>query len=537
MNSSGSARLSDEPLAKGNAMMESPTKGFWWVLAVAAGVAAACLCLIAAGLVIASRNLRNPSGVMRTQLNTPMPTPTVFRSATQTAEGIIAADPEGALAGIGDPYYPLMGNGGYDVQHYDLDISVDMSVEEIEAIATIKVRSLRTLDRFFMDFKDLRIDSVEVNSEAAVYSQGGGELMVTPAAVIPDDTDFTVRVKYGGRPAAGTAFSGIDFLEGWNFYPQGVIVAGEPTGAETWFPSNNHPLDKATYAFHITAPKPYIAAANGVLSGTTENGDGTRTYDFSMNNPMASYLATLAIGNFDLLEGTSAGGLPYRNYVDAKIRGKVEEYIDVLPEAMDYFTELFGPYPFETCGVVVHSLEIPFALENQTLIVMGYTFTYEIVVVHETAHQWFGDSVSVAAWKDIWLNEGFASYAEGLWWEHTEGPEGLAEDISRRYRFNADLPESEKILLGDPGPDRLFDPVVYARGALTLHALRLTVGDEVFFRILRTYYETYRDGNAATDDFIAVAEEISGMDLTDFFRDWLYETDLPDIPEMGLYSG
>jgi aminopeptidase N len=159
------------------------------------------------------------------------------------------------------------------------------------------------------------------------------------------------------------------------------------------------------------------------------------------------------------------------------------------------------------------------------------------VVVHEVAHQWFGDSVSLTRWKDIWLNEGFASYAEGLWWEHTGGRDALEEDITRRYQYNLSLFGAENILLGDPGPERLFDGVVYTRGALVLHALRLKVGDEAFFAILRTYYETYRGGNAATEGFISIAEEIAGMDLEDFFQAWLYETALPDIPEMGLYSG
>jgi aminopeptidase N len=508
-----------------------------FVIAVLALGAAICVFLAALGVIIAGRFLRGPADIVRTQLFTPMPTFTVDRSGTQTAVEIAASDPDGILAGIGDPYYPLMGNGGYDVSHYDLDIAIDMSVEEIDAVATIDARSLRALDRFHLDFGDMPIKSVEVNGEEAVHAQGAGELTVTPAAAIPADSEFTVVVAYRGRPAEGKAFAGIDFLEGWNFHPEGVIVAGEPTGAETWFPSNNHPADKATYAFHITVAKPYIAAANGLLKETTDNGDGTRTYDFLMDDPMASYLATLAVGNFDFLEGTSASGLPYRNYLGADIRREVESYISVLPEAMDLFASLFGPYPFDTCGVVVHQLDIPFSLENQTLIVMGYTFAYEVVVVHEVAHQWFGDSVSLTRWKDIWLNEGFASYAEGLWWEHTGGRDALEEDITRRYQYNLSLFGAENILLGDPGPERLFDGVVYTRGALVLHALRLKVGDEAFFAILRTYYETYRGGNAATEGFISIAEEIAGMDLEDFFQAWLYETALPDIPEMGLYSG
>ncbi len=515
--------------------MKSELKFLALTAILLAACAAAGICLVAVSLII-GRSLRGPSGTTRTQLYTPMPTYTVSRSETQTGAAIATANPGDAASGIGDPYFPMMGNGGYDVRHYDLTISVDMEVEEIDAVVKIDAHSLRVLDRFNLDLKELHIRSVKVNGDNTAYSLAAGELMIVPAAEIPGDSDFTVEVAYDGRPAEGTAYGGIDFLEGWNFYPHGVIVAGEPTGAETWFPSNNHPSDKATYAFHITVPKPYLAAANGVLKETRENGDGTRTYEFVMDDPMASYLATLAVSNFDLLEGKSASGLPFRNYLDADIRGEVEHDIGVLPEAMDYFASLFGPYPFDTCGVVVHELDIPFSLENQTLIVMGYTFAYEVVVVHELAHQWYGDSVSIASWKDIWLNEGFASYAEGLWWEHTEGPDALREDISNRYRYNANLPASESIPIGDPGPDHLFDSAVYTRGALTLHALRLKVGDDAFFRILRTYFETYRDRNVTTQEFISLAEEISNMDLEEFFQAWLYETDLPDIPEMDLHK-
>jgi aminopeptidase N len=512
--------------------MKSELKFLLVTVLLLAACAAAGTCL-AAGSLIVGRTLYATANVSRTQPDLPAPTYTVSRSATETGAAAAPQDPDSAFSGIGDPYFPMMGNGGYDVRHYDLTIAVDMDVEEIDAVVKIDARSLRKLERFNLDLMELSLRSVTVNGKDSAYSLAAGELMVVPADTIPGDSDFTVEVAYGGRPAKGAAFGGIEFLEGWNFYPQGVIVAGEPTGAETWFPSNNHPLDKATYAFHVTVPKPYVAAANGVLKETKDNG-GTRTFEFVMDDPMASYLTTLAVGNFDLLEGKSAGGLPFRNYLDADIRDEVESDISVLPKAMDYFESLFGPYPFDTCGVVVHELDIPFSLENQTLIVMGYTFAYEVVVVHELSHQWFGDSVSVASWKDIWLNEGFASYAEGLWWEHTRGKDALEEDISRRYLFNATLPASQRILIGDPGPDRLFDGVVYSRGALTLHALRLKVGDDVFFQTLRTYFETYRDKNVTTADFISLAEEISGSDLGDFFQAWLYEYELPDIPEMDL---
>jgi aminopeptidase N len=468
----------------------------------------------------------------------PQATFTVTRSAATAAPGetgpldpaLVGAD------GIGDPYYPKMGNGGYDVRHYDLSIRVDLDVEEIDAVAVIAARSLQALGRFNLDLLEFDITSVQVDGAEAEFAQADGELIITPAAVIPKDSDFTVAVAYHGRPGGGNEYGGIDYLEGWNFHPGGVIVAGEPTGAETWFPSNNHPADKAAFDFHITVAKPYTAAANGVLKETADNGDGTRTFHWVMDNPMATYLSTVAIGNFELLEGASAAGRPFRNFVDADVLADLDPGVNALPAAMDFFSETFGPYPFATCGVVVHQIPLQFSLENQTLINMGYNFANETVTVHELAHQWYGDSVSVAAWKDIWLNEGFASYAEDLWWEHTKGTSALKDDLAARYHRIANLPLSQVNLLGDPGPDHLFDVEVYFRGALTLHALRLKVGDPTFFRILQTYFQQFKDKNASTEEFIGLAEEISNQPLEDFFRTWLYEKELPDIPELGLSS-
>jgi aminopeptidase N len=499
------------------------------------GCGSACLCAVLAIAMIGGWIWNNPS--TRSAALTPspslLPTYTVSGLSSETAGSPSIDSAHVGSAGIGDPYFPEMGNGGYDVLHYDLALKVDMAVEEISGVATIAARSLQPLGRFNLDLKGFDIVSIKVNGMDAAFSRERGEVAITPAAEIPSGGEFTIEVVYAGRPGGGEAYAGIDFLEGWNFYPDGVIVAGEPTGAETWYPSNNHPQDKATFTFHITVEKPFVVAANGVLKKRTDNGDDTWTYDWAMDDPMASYLATIAVSNFDIREDKSETGVAIRDYLDADIREDVEDSTAVLPDALDFFSSIFGPYPFDACGVVVHEVDLPFSLENQTLIVMGYTFADAIVVVHELAHQWYGDSVSVSSWKDIWLNEGFASYAEALWWEHTAGVNAMQEDLSRRYEYTDG---TQMVPIGDPGPDHLFDAEVYNRGALTLHALRLKVGDPAFFRILQEWFLRYKNKNAGTADFIALAEEISNLKLDSFFQDWLYEIALPDIPELGLYS-
>jgi aminopeptidase N len=462
----------------------------------------------------------------------PAPTITVSNIPSFTASPTALSAAEIGAPGIGDPYFPEMGNGGYDVLHYDLTLNVDMTEGTIQAKVEINARSLQPLGRFDLDLNGFTITSVEVNGEDTVFEHDQGELVVTPAEIISAGTLFTVDVQYEGAAGNQSQNGSENFVDGWNFYPGGVIVAGEPGGAETWFPSNNHPRDKATYAFHITVAKPYIVAANGVLLGQTDRGNGTRTFDWAMNEPMASYLATIAISNFTLMESKSPKGVPIRDYVDADLPSNILQPLQVLPAALDYFTSIFGAYPFEDCGAVVHEFPLNFSLEDQTLIIFGDTFLEDQVVVHELSHQWFGDSVSLSEWKDIWLNEGFASYAEALWLEHTQGTVAMRQDLLRRYQYSADIPSSISVLIGDPGPDHLFDQLVYDRGALTLHALRRKVGDNTFFQILRDYYERYRNGNATTADFIAVAEDASGQDLSGFFHDWLYSIPLPDISEL-----
>jgi aminopeptidase N len=209
-------------------------------------------------------------------------------------------------------------------------------------------------------------------------------------------------------------------------------------------------------------------------------------------------------------------------------------------EMLDYFSEIYGQYPFEVYGSMVMNTEFESALENQTLSIYGIDMIdyddvegTELTVAHELAHQWFGDSVSVADWSDIWLNEGFATYSEGLWIEHLDGREALDDWVNFHYAEVTTYPENY-ISPGKPPTDELFNGGVYVWGGLTLHALRLEIGDEAFFETLKTYFALYKNGNATTDNFIAVAEHVSGKELNEFFDLWLYSEKIPPIPEMGL---
>ncbi len=437
-------------------------------------------------------------------------------------------------AGIGDDYFRLMGNGGYDVQHYALDLDISMADNRIDGVARIEAVATQDLERFNLDFTGFTINSLQVDGQPAEYTRSGSELTIIPAAALSAGQPFTITLAYSGVPR-GSSEAGRDFASGWHYYGEQVMVAGEPGGAATWYPVNEHPLDKATYSMTISVEAPYVVAANGLLQDVSEEG-GRITYEWASRDPIASYLVTLAIGDFEIETDQSEGGVPIRNYFATGVDPLVRAGFARQDEMIDYFETIFGPYPFEAYGAVVHDLDLGFALETQTLSTFGNTFADEYVVVHELAHSWFGNSVSLSDWSDIWLNEGFATYAGALWTEHTGGPRAFDEELSFYYRLVASSADDFDFPIGDPGPDNMFSPAVYFRGALTLHALRLRLGDEAFFTFLREYADRFRYSNTSTPELIALAEEIAGENMDDLFDAWLYQVPLPDIPEMGLYA-
>lgn len=451
----------------------------------------------------------------------------------------VPTDPHAGSSGLGDSLYPGFGNGGYEVEHYTLDITVnDVATSNLTAVTTIKANATQELTSFNLDFIGFEIASITINDQPGTFKRSGQELTVTPSDPMSDEEPFTVVVQYKGSPEP--MFSqALPFQTGWVSFDGGSYVLSEPDGSASFYPVNDHPLDKAWYTFRVTVPRPFEVAANGVLIETTDNGD-TTTFLFEEHDPMSSYLATINIAEFDVETMESENGIPIRNYYAAGLPEEARKPFARQGEMLVYFSELFGPYPFEVYGALVMNTEFGAALENQTMSIFGTDMIdledvagTELTVAHELAHQWFGDSISVADWRELWLNEGFASYAEGLWIEHTDGREALDVWIKSSYADVAQDPQYYPAP-GNPPADNLFNEGVYVRGGLTLHALRLEVGDQTFFNILRTYHDNYKFGNATTEDFITTAEEVSGKELSGLFESWLYDDELPPIAGLGL---
>ena len=637
--------------------------------------------------------------------------------------------------GVGDPYFPLDGNGGYDVQHYGLNLTYDPATNRLIGVATIEATPTKNLSRFNFDFDGLTVRSIRIDGRRATWDRDRGELMITPQNGLSKDQPFVTVVRYDGIPKPITDPLGVS---GPLRTDDGVLILGEPHGASTWFPANDHPTDKASFTFDITVPEDLEAIANGALEDSSTQG-GWTTWRWDAEAPMATYLAALAIGEFDVrayeragirfwdaidpvllqpvatphtgdqfaisqadnfgykrlsrtIDVPAEGGrlsfwvdratepgydfffveahavgeddwttLPDRRGHTGRVRpcpflidehpflehyvtssangshcdlrgttgewwaasgssdgwerwvvdlsawagqsvqvslavasdfsipvhgvfvddvvvstgdgttsfeadgdefdgwtvtgapdgspGNANDWIvgtvaDTPPnygtvasdsmerqgEFLDFMSEAFGAYPFSVSGGVVDDAEIYYALEVQTRPIYSKYFfddplAGDSVMVHELAHQWFGDNVAVQRWRHIWLNEGFATYAEWLWSEH----DGLAT-AQELFDENYATPRRDPfwaLEIGDPGPRRLFDGAVYERGAMTLHELRLAIGDETFFHVLQQWQVTQAGGNGTTGEFIALAEQISGQELSDLFHEWLFTKTKP----------
>lgn len=447
----------------------------------------------------------------------------------------VASESNSEVDGLGDDYFPTLGNGGYDVQHYTIDLTWNDQTDQISGTVTLNAQALHNLTRFNLDFFGYTIQSLTVDGQPASYTWIKRELTVKPEAPLKAGEEFTIAVTYNGQPGKDLSEVYDVFARGWTRYTGGVYVVSEPNGASLWFPCSDHPLDKATYTFRITAPDRYVVAANGLLVETNNLPGPLTTTIWEASDPMATYLATVNIGDFVIQQSVGPNDLPIRNYFPPDLAEKLTITFAPTAEMIAFFETIFGPYPFEAYGAVVVDSPLRFALETQTLSLFGREvavgrYDTEDVIAHELAHQWFGNSVSLAEWKDIWLNEGFATYASALWFEHRRGQKALVEIMDEYYVILKNVTNSDFTAPGSPPVDNLFNGGVYLRGAWTLHALRLEVGDSVFFNILREYYNRFQDGNATTADFIAVAESVSGQDLSDLFDAWLFAAALPQKP-------
>jgi len=430
-----------------------------------------------------------------------------------------------------DPYLPTAGNHGYRVTHYDLDLTYKMSSNNLRGEAVLTATATEPLRSVWLDLSPhLDVSRVTVDRGAvARYSRPRGKLAVTLAEEIPAGTEFTLTVRYAGNPRP---IRGPWGEVGWEELTDGVLVAGQPNGAASWFPCDDHPSAKARFRVRLTTDSPYRAVVTGALTGRRRRGS-TTTWDFDLPYPTPTYLVTVNLGRYEHLED-AGGPVPFHAFVPAGLKKDFRNAFARQTEMIDVFTRLFGPYPFADYTVVVTDDELEIPLEAMGMSTFGRNTAAagpadERLIAHELAHQWFGNAVTAASWQHIWLHEGFACYAEWLWSEFSGGMDAAGHAL----RYYARLQNSpQDILLADPGPADMFDDRVYKRGALTLHCLRLTIGDEAFFDLLRDWVTTYSGSTVTTDDFLRMAADHSHTDLRPLWDAWLLAEPLP--PTLGM---
>jgi aminopeptidase N len=439
--------------------------------------------------------------------------------AVATAEAPTSAPVDGA-SGIGDPYWPLDGNGGIDVSTYKIDNRYALAAKRLSGHTTVELTATQDLASFSLDFL-LKVSKVTVDGEKAAFAKtdGGHELRITPSAPLAAGSKHSVVVHYDDHPAK-YSYAG---EKNWLASRTEVVAMNEPHMAPWWFPSNDHPLDKAIVDVKITVPKGREVISNGELKGRKTGKKGT-TWHWRADEPMVPYLAFFAAGDYTIAKGKN-DGLPWLVAVSEDL-SKTDQAASMrlmkkTPMVIEALEKDLGKYPFSVVGGLTTGLNPGFALENQTRPTYpAVGSAYTSLVVHELAHQWFGDDVAVHHWSDIWLNEGFATFMEWRWTE-THGGRS-ADGILRSYYGNtAASSDLWKVVVSDPGADKVFDSAVYGRGAMALQALRNRVGDQTFWKILRTWHQEQSGGNGSTDQFEALAARLSGQDLTAFFQAWL----------------
>lgn len=430
-------------------------------------------------------------------------------------------------AGLRDPYFPKLGNGGYDVRHYGLTLGYDPKTGRLTGTAAVTARATQDLSAFNLDLHGLTVEGATVDGAPAAVNRAGDELTIRPRHDLDKGHTFRTVVRYSGTPGAITDPDGSQ--EGWLKTADGAVALGEPTGSMAWFPGNHHPSDKASYDITVTVPVGLAAVSNGELQSRRPASGGGTTYAWHSGEPMASYLATVAVGPFVVKAPRPAqGGVPVITAVDRSLVAQSEEIRARIPEVQAWAERTFGPYPFSSTGAIVTRDPFPspqdaYALETQTRPFFPDGGFDETTLVHELAHQWYGNSVSPETWRDMWLNEGFATYAEWLYdAEFKDKPVQQSFDDAFGDEKSWDFPPAS------PPVEDLSGPPVYQRGAMVLHKVRQAVGDKAFFALLKGWPQAHRHGNASTDDFTAFVEEKSGRDLSELWDVWLYGDGKPD---------
>ena len=426
-------------------------------------------------------------------------------------------------------------------KHYVVSLTLDDQLSEIvSGSARIDVLVLKKTALIDLDFGELKTNSVTVDSKPASFTHKNGKLEITLAEAADPGTKLVVNVAYQGKPKDGLIMSkdkdGLPSAVGDNW----------PNRVHHWIPALDHPSAKATITFNITAPAREEVVANGRLENVQTTANGNRTWTYSTAAPIPPYCMIIAVGQFARLEPSERTPTPLSYYVPRSDRAVAMKGFAPSIPSLEYFNEIIAPYPYEKLAMIVGATQFG-GMENSSAIVFTSTLfnpkprlkisaPYGIprstvtLIAHEIAHQWFGDSVTESTWADLWLSEGFATYFAGMFLEKVEG-EAAFQEYMKQAADNVFAYEKKKLTpIFDRDTENLMDLLNannYQKGSWVLHMLRSSLGNEVFLRGIRDYYQTHKDGTASTEDLRVALEKASGKDFQDFFQRWVYESGHP----------
>jgi aminopeptidase N len=426
---------------------------------------------------------------------------------------------------VEDSYYPDFGDPGVDALHYGLSLAWTPGSRTLEGVATVVLRATADAGSFQLDLgAALEVSGVRVDG-AEVEADHDGDDLVVAAPVVADER-YVVEVRYAGTPEPVDAPTtrGDFSTSGFTITPSGEAwTMQEPYGAHTWYPVNDQPADKALYDFTLSVPSPWVGVANGELTSRADEA-GTTTTQWHLAEPAASYLTTVAFGDYADSSNTSSGGTEISYWVPSdspQLAGALERAADGL----DWLEEILGPYPFDSLGFLL--VDSQSGMETQTMITLGvtdYTLS-EPVLVHEMAHHWYGDQVTPSDWRDVWMNEGMAMYLQWMW-EAEDAGITIEEQL-------AGYADSEELAREESGPPAAYDPGEFGEGniyfgpAFMWHELRERIGDDAFFRVVRDWPAARDNASSDRDDYWAWLEQETGEDLTSFFDAWLLGEETP----------
>ncbi len=419
---------------------------------------------------------------------------------------------------------------GFDVLKYIITLDIDTQNHYIQGNVEANVLAQEQLTQIQYELEALTVTNVLLNGETADYSYQNGIITIQLGNVLPNE-EFTTKVFYEGNPQLSDDAYHLGMFFGNNY----VMTLVDPSGCRWWWPAYDHPWDKAIVDLHITIRDDWLVASNGLRESIIDNNNGTKTHNWIGQNPMATYLVVITAANYQEIN-QDYNGLPIQNFVSPSQYQQAVETLSNLPFMVQVYSQEYGEYPFEKYGNAVSPISTYAAMEHQTMTTLGnFIITgnhqYETTIAHELSHHWFGNCLTPLTWKDVWLSESFATYSEMVYTHHWQGWEAAYNYVNSSFHnyYLSWAAANGPHTIYNPSYIEYFAPPSYEKGASVLHMLRLKLGPETFFNILRTYFQTYKYGNVVTQDFIDVCESVSGMDLSQFFQQWIFEPGTPEV--------